>query len=173
MNRAAYQAVEDLWIQTVKARALCPYRDMSAVGTTGYVSPPWYRQHGASYFVKLPAPLTSDDVEELLQIAESINRGFVISMVAVLEAYSVIPSGSRPDLRKNGGEHAQLTKWLRNHFAHGAWKYDANNSQHVKTRNLLVKLFPAAANEPGFDLSIDTILEPLKDGVLSYIGAVP
>jgi len=42
----------------------------------------------------------------------------------------------------------------------------------VKTRRLLEELFPAGASEgPGFVLSIDKILEPLKDGVLAYIAA--
>jgi hypothetical protein len=138
---------------------------MSSVGTTEYFSPDWYRQRGAVYCVNLPEPLTASDVQELLQIAQSINRNFVGSMAAVLESY-----GIRSDVKKAGGEHIRLIKWLRNRFAHGDWNYNAHDSKHVQTRDLLIKLFPVAVGEPGFDLSIDTILEPLKNRVLSYIG---
>ena len=173
MNQSAFDAIEQIWTLTVKARALCPYADKSAIGGSGYISPPWYRSHGAVYFVNLAKPLTAEDVNELVQIGSSVNRSFVISMAAVLEAHKVVPYRNNPDRTKPGGDHVQLTKWLRNRFAHGEWEYDASNQKHVDTRNLIVKLFPnAAAGGSGFVLSIDTVLEPLKNGVLTYIRAV-
>lgn len=67
-----------------------------------------------------------------------------------------------------------LTKWLRNRFAHGEWTYDEKNRSHVETRELLERLFPRATEcNKGFVLEIDTILEPLKDGVLTYIQEMP
>src|SRR5690348_9168864 len=113
LNDAAYKAIEDLWAQTVKARALCPYQDMSAVGTSGYNSPPWYQQRGATFFVNQATKLTPSDVQELLQIARSINCSFVVSMASVLETHDIVRSGDPPDRNKEGGDHAQLTKWLR------------------------------------------------------------
>jgi hypothetical protein len=170
VNDAAYQAVEREWSLTVKARALCPFTSKSAVGKSGYLSPPWYRARGAAYFVNLAEPLTEDDVLELNSIGGFVNRSFIVSMAATLEAFGVVPYKQAPDRSKPGGDHAQLTKWLRNRFAHGQWDYDATDPQHVETRDLLETLFPAAtASGPGFITSIDTILEPLKDGVLEYI----
>ena len=172
MNEAAYRAVEEVWALTVKSRALCPCAGESAIGQPGYLSPPWYRERGAVYFVNLAQPLTADDVRELRQIGFFINRSFVISMAAVLEEYGVVPYKCKPDCSKEGGNHVQLTKWLRNRFAHGQWEYDPNNTDHVETRNLLEELFPeGAAKGKGFVTSIDDILEPLKDGVLAYIRA--
>ncbi len=172
MNQSAFDAIEQVWTETVKARALCPYADKSAIGMNGYISPPWYQAHGAVYFVNLAKPLTEEDVNELKQIGHFVNRSFVISMAAILEAHGVVPYGSAPDRTKPGGGHVQLTKWLRNRFAHGEWEYDDSNQKHVDTFNLLVKLFPdTGAGGPQFVISIDSILEPLKDGVLTYIRA--
>jgi len=172
VNQAAYDAVEQAWTLTVKARALCPYADNSAVGITGYHSPPWYRKHGAAYFVNLAQPLKQEDVLELNGIGAFINRSFVISMAAILEAFDVVPKGKEPDRSKAGGDHAQLTKWLRNSFAHGRWQFDPSDPKHVETRALLERLFPVgAAKGPGFVTSIDEILEPLKNGVLEYVQA--
>jgi hypothetical protein len=160
------------WIHTVKARALCPYTDESAVGMAGYLSPEWYRTRGAAYFVNLATPLSPTDVQELNLIGRFINRSFVISMCAALEAYNIVPFRENPDRSRIGGDHVQLAKWLRNRFAHGAWEYDPRNGRHVETRDLLRRLFPAeSAKDPGFAISIDGILEPLKDGVLGYIRA--
>jgi len=172
MNKAAYDAVETLWALAVKARALCPHADDSAIGLSGYVSPPWYRERGATYFVNLAQPLTGGDVRELVQIGAFVNRSFVISMAAVLEEYGVVPYMANPDRTKEGGRHVQLTKWLRNRFAHGDWEYDAANPKHAETRQLLEALFPeGSAKGSGFVTSIHDILEPLKDGVLAYIRA--
>ena len=170
MNNAAFDAIEKTWALTIKARALCPYTDASMIGQAGYISPPWYRTRGAVYFVNLAKPLTSVDVHELNQIGSFVNRSFVISMAAVLEEHHVVrPS---PDHPIQGGDHVQLTIWLRNRFAHGEWEYNADEANHVETRTLLERLFPrGAAGGSGFVLSIDSILEPLKDGVLQYIRA--
>jgi hypothetical protein len=172
MNQAAYDAVEEAWTLTVKARALCPCTSESAIGMSGYMSPPWYQAHGATYFVTLAQALTAGDVAELREIGGFVNRSFVISMAAILEQYDVIPYGADPCRSKKGGNHAQLTKWLRNRFAHGQVLYDASNPKHVETRSLLEELFPNAVSaESGFVTSIDGVLEPLKDGVLAYIRA--
>ena len=168
MNKAAYDAVVEAWTLTIKVRALCPWTNDSAIGIGGYRSPPWYCARGVVYFVNLAQPLTAEDVHELQQIAGFVNRSFVISMAAILEAYDVVPCQTEPDRSKEGGKHVLLTKWLRNRFAHGEWEYEAANSKHVETRRLLEELFPAGASEgSGFVISIDKILEPLKDGVLS------
>jgi len=68
MNQSAFDAIEQVWTLTVKARALCPYADQTAIGMNGYISPPWYQSHGAVYFVNLAKPLTAKDVNELIQI---------------------------------------------------------------------------------------------------------
>lgn len=172
MNEVGYNAIERLWDSTVKARALCPFTDSSAVGFTGYISPGWYQNRGAIYFVNLAEPLKPEDVQELNHIGSFINRSFVISMMAVLEEHGVVPYKSDPDRSKNGGDHVQLTKWLRNRFAHGEYEYDASKNTHVETSNLLRTLFPdRAAGSPNFGTPIDAVLEPLKDGVLVYIRA--
>ena len=172
MNQLAHDAVEEVWTLTVKARAMCPYTDESAIGVKGYISPGWYRVHGAVYFVNLAQPLTATDVKELNQIGSFVNRSFVISMAAILETNGIIPYRGDPDRTKPGGDHVQLTKWLRNRFAHGEWMYNASKPKHVETRELIENLFPnGAAGGPGFITTIDSILEPLKDGVLKYIQA--
>jgi hypothetical protein len=174
MNQKAYEAIEEVWTLTVKARALCPYCDQSAIGMRGYCSPGWYQVRGAVYFVNLAEPLTDLDVRELKQIGAFLNRSFVIAMASILETSGVVPYRDEPDRGMPGGDHVQLTKWLRNRFAHGEWVYDANKSKHVETWELLERLFPVGvAGGPGFITSIDTILEPLKDGVISYIRATP
>lgn len=141
-------------------------------GNAGLLSPPWYRERGAVYLVTLAEPLTEKDVEEINKIGRFVNRSFIIFMAAILEQHGVVPQMKKPDRSKYGGDHAQLTIWLRQRFAHGKSEYDANDPWRVETRDLLPKLFPKeCAKEPGFPVSIDKILEPLKEGVLGYIRA--
>lgn len=173
MNQAAYDAVELAWLLAVKTRALCPFTQDSAVGLTGYYSPDWYRERGVVYLVNFATPLTASDIQELRQVGAFVNRSFVIVMAALLEAHGVVPYGTDPDRSLDGGDHVQLTKWLRNRFAHGEWEYDSGKPLHVETRELLAKLFPEATKEKsGFEMAIDRILEPLKEGVLAYIRAI-
>jgi len=168
----ARAAVEESWRQFVKVRALCPSATESAIGATAYASPGWYAQRGAKYFVQPSRPLTADDVAELGQMGSFVNRSFVIAVAAILEAYDVVPYGTSPDSSLAGGEHARLVKRLRNHFAHGEHDFDPGNPKHVKTRELLERVLPEGASKgPGFVTSIDTVLEPLKDGVLRYVDA--
>lgn len=172
MNQTAHDAIERAWTLAIKTRALCPHTDPSAVGLSGYISPPWYQARGAVYFVNLAEPLRSQDVDELNQIASFVNRSFVITMAGILEMTGVVPFGSNPDTSKQGGKHAQLTKCLRHRFAHGEWVYDASKPKHVATLKLIDELFPkVAAVTSGleFIIPIDSILEPLKNGVLDYI----
>jgi hypothetical protein len=165
-------AIEAAWTRLVKTRALCPYVDSSAVGMSGYLSPEWYRVRGASYFVNLASPLSEADVTQLHDVAESVNRSFIVDLAAILEERGVVPYGSSPVRSLPGGDHVQLIKWLRNRFAHGDWQYDAGNPRHVETRTLLEAVLPdAAADGPGFVTSIDKALEPLKEGALEYVRA--
>lgn len=104
-----------------------------------------------------------------------VNRSFVIMMAAILEVYGLKASN---DSRPRPGEpiadvhFALLTRWLRNCFAHSQHEFDPANPKHVETRQLLERLLPAgAAVAPGFPTPIDTVLEPLKDGVLRYIAS--
>ncbi len=172
MNQRAYDAIQEAWTLTVKARALCPFADAAAAGAAGYVSPSWYRRRGAAYVVTPHRPLTPEDVLELNRVGGFINRSFVIAMASILEATGVVAFGTAPDRALPGGDCVQLVKWLRNRFAHGELEYDGGRSTHRETRELIECLLPAAAAAgPGFVYSIDTVLEPLKDGVLEYIHA--
>lgn len=91
-------------------------------------------------------------------------------MAAILETNGVVLNGESPDQTKPGGDHAKLTKLPRHCFAHGAFDYDSDNKNHVKAWDLLQRLFPEETKgEPRVVLSIDAILEPLKEGVLKYI----
>ena len=172
MNEVASRAIEELWENTVKARALCPGATPSAIGRTDYCSPEWYSDRGAIYFVKPAKPLKAEDIDEMNHIGDFINRSFVISMAALLEKQEVIPKGRNLndlELSREGGKHVQLTKWLRNQFAHADYVYDKDEPFHQSTNALLMQLFPG--RDPGFSIPIDTVLEPLKDGVLDYIRA--
>ncbi|SRR5882724_6498100 len=169
MNEEACLAIEEAWTLTVKTWALTPIMDDSAIGRTEYHSPEWYQKRGATYFVKPANPLTATDIGELRQIGNFVNHSFIIAMVAILEEYKVIPfQGSIPPGERR--DFVKLTKWLRNRFVHGQWRYDPSNKYHKETRELLETLFPQTTlGTSGFVTSIDEILEPLKDGVLTYI----
>lgn len=170
MNQEAHDAVERAWELTIKTRALCPFASEKAIGLREYSSPGWYRQRGEKYVVKLPKPLTENDLEEMERVGTFVNGSFIISLASILEAHGVIHGDL--DSSKDGAAYVQLTKWLRNRFAHGDWEPDYTNDKHVETRKLLEKLFPEdAAQDPGYPLSIDSVLEPLKDNVLAYIRA--
>ena len=113
-----------------------------------------------------------NDVEDLNQMGAFVNRSFIISLAAILEEYNIIHSNSRPDRSKNCWSHVQLIKRLRNHFAHGDWEYNPNDGEHKNTRALLEEILPDAAKRgDGFITSIDSVLEPLKEGALAYIRA--
>jgi len=172
VDQGAYDAVEQAWRAFIKVRALCPSANEAAIGSSSYVSPGWYRARGVTYFVQPERPMTHQDFLELKQMTSFVNRSFVVAMAAIIEAYGVVPYGAEPDPALEDAEYVRLTKWLRNRFAHGEIDLDPQNPRHVETRQLLEKLLPegAAAGE-GFPASIDTVLEPLKDGVLRYVWA--
>lgn len=173
MNQDAIDAVNRVWVLTVKARALCPWIPDNAVGGTGYYSAPWYQARGEVYLVSWPHELKPEEVNELREVGGFINRSFIISLAAVLEEHGIVPSGESPDPSKEGGEHVTLIKLLRNRFAHGEWEFDSTKPKHVETRELIEKLFPDEASRgKGFVTSIDEILEPLKDNAILYIKAV-
>ena len=173
MNREAYEAIKDAWQACVKVRALCPSAREDAIGRTVYQSSGWYRERGVNYFVKPDGPLTKEGLASLQQMTAFVNRSFIIVVAAILEAHDVVPYNTTPDRSRDGGDHVQLVKWLRNRFAHGEYEYDPNNKKHVETRQLLEILLPDTATPTlqGFPAAIDKILEPLKDAVLRYIAA--
>ena len=171
MNEAAYEAINEAWQLTVRTRALCPHAQDSAIGKEEYESPSWYQERDANFRVKPIEPLQKEDIEALRKIGRFVNQSFVISMAAILEEHDVIPYGVMPDDLRNGGKHAKLTKLLRHRFAHGQSTFDLNDKEHVKTRDLLEELFPDEAKHSDFPIPIDTVLEPLKNGVLRYIQA--
>ncbi len=176
-SEKAYKAVEWLWQLTVKTRALCPSTDIDnihpGVEVEAIVSPSWYQERGATYFVKPMRPFTKSDLLQLNNIAKFVNQNFIILMSSILEGFELIPEKGPVDKSKKWWEYAQFTKWLRNQFAHG--EFDTNPSEDdlwkaLETHNLLICLFPkASASDQRFPTSIDSILEPLKDKVLLYI----
>lgn len=173
MDPSTHEIVQALWRHTVKARALCPSATETAIGITSYASPEWYRARGASYVVQLPGEMGVSDLQEMNESGSFINRSFVISLAAVLEESGVAPKGRAIDRSIDGGDHVQLIRWMRNAFAHGQWHFEAQNPDHVRIRSLFENLFPEVARQaPGFVISIDGVLEPLKDGALSYIRAL-
>jgi hypothetical protein len=173
MNRKAYDEIERAWQACVKVRALCPSASEDAIGSIVYQSPGWYRARGVNYFVRSDEPLTADGLVSLREMTAFVNRSFIIVMAAILEAHDVVPYRTAPDRSREGGHHVQLVKWLRNRFAHGEFEYDPDNELHLETRELMEELLPAV-NHPerqGFPAAIDSVLEPLKDGVLHYIAS--
>ncbi|MBN1460112.1 MAG: hypothetical protein JXA57_11270 [Armatimonadetes bacterium] len=174
MDSSAREAIETSWNAFIHVRALCPAARQSFAGKTSYQSPPWYRMRGASYTVTVPSEIDQEHLDRLREGASFVNRSFVITMAAILEEYGVVPYRVDPDRSLEGGDHVQIVKWLRNRYAHGEYEYDENNGYHVQTRELLeATLHCMSANSDGFRASIDSVLEPLKDGVLRYIDAVP
>ncbi|MFC2105250.1 hypothetical protein ACFLS0_00610 [Candidatus Bipolaricaulota bacterium] len=171
MNQVAVDAIEKAWMRTVKARALCPYTDDRMIGASAFASPSWYKERGVEFFVKPAKELTVEDISELRGIGTFINRSFVITICAILEETGVCKYLTDPDSSKQGGEHVQLAKWLRNRFAHGEWEYDDTDGRHVETLQLQRKLFPVTSAVDEFATSIDKVLEPLKAGVIEYIKA--
>lgn len=170
---AASEAVEKLWQITVKTRALTPSTNDLDTAIAAYVSPSWYQKRGATYFVQPAKSLTAPDLIELNQIGKSVNQGFIIAMASILEGFGFIPYRGNVDQTKKCWEYAQLTKWLRNYFTHGELKRDPTPEdlkKAQKTHDLLVKMFPKVKiAEHDFPTSIDTILEPLKENVITYI----
>jgi hypothetical protein len=168
-TETAYEAIKSAWDLTRKVRSLFPSTDDPAIKIKELESPGWYQAHGDVGTVKFANPVTG---KELNQIGAFVNSSFIITMMAILEEFDVVPYKSVPDLSREGGKYVQLTKRYRNHFAHGDWEYNPNDPEHRKTRKLLQELLPNAAKKgSGFLTSIDTVLEPLKDGVLAYISA--
>ena len=174
MNPEAHKAIEDAWVALVRIRALCPSATEDAIDTEIYQSPPFYREHGMNFIVKLDGPLTSEGLALLKEMTAFINRSFFIVMAAILEAHDLAVRDNIPNGAGDGRDHALLVKWLRNRFAHAEFMYDPNEQKHVETRQLLEELIPKtkeAAYQGFFPAAINVVLEPLKDGVLRYIDA--
>jgi len=175
MNNKAYQGIEQAWRACLKVRALCPSANDNLIGCTGYPSPGFYVQRGIKFFVKPEKPFTPDDLAELRDMTAFVNRSFIIVMVAILEAHGVVPYRTDPDQSREGGKHTYLVKKLRNKFAHGEIDYNPGDEEHVEIRELMEELLPNAKDlikeHHNFPAAINSVLEPLKDGVLLYVAS--
>ena len=174
---AACEAIEKAWKLTQRIRGLCPSTNnpQSLVGQMGYRSGGWYRERSIDFIVRLPRPMTLDDAQNLNLMGTFVNTSFIITMAAILEGYEFTPYGDSVNKSKECWEFALLTKWLRNYFVHGEFKRTPTAEdikKAKKTRELLMKLLPIVKDaDHDFPTSIDTILEPLKDKLQSYIRA--
>jgi len=106
----------------------------------------------------------------LTRIAEFVNRSFVINLFALLQDHDVVPYDTPVNQQATGGDIVHLVKLLRNVFSHGyPDSFDPGNIFHTRAQAPFNRLFPGI---PEFDLPIDTVLEPLKNGALEYIRSV-
>lgn len=132
-----------------------------------YCSPPYYISKGASFAVLLPYPHTAIMRRGLKGLPRWLNQNFIIRLYGILDEHAIITAGKNSnnvytkilyDLRQKVGAHSA---------GHGnPNKADARKISRLIYQHLDTKVSPTEIS--GFNLSIDTVLEPLKNQLILF-----
>lgn len=132
-------------------------------------SPGYYQNLGIGFHVKLPA--TNGRNREAIYdgIGTWLNQNYVIRLYGILDSKSIRKLSAKPDiiklidiLRQNVGAHSTGKKVSK--------KGDLNKA--TRLINTLFNLNIEVSQVQNFDLSIDTVLEPMKNEVIQYLNSL-
>ncbi len=158
-----------LWTNLNKNRGYFPCVDDSSVGAKILLTPPYYRAQGINIVHKFEEPLSVEIKDEMLRIGHWINQNFIIRLCALIESYQVISNAIKIDFALDGAEQLNIVRRLRNRFAHSSGRYNPDNSDDLKTMELMRKHLGISIDGcTDWPLAIDTVLERLLEGCKLY-----
>ena len=136
-----------------------------------YESPPYYKSKNVVLLVCRPQPLPAVMVRGYSGVGAWANQNYVIRLFGILEGHGVIRAG-----KNTKNPYTEIVSLLRNSV--GAHSRGQKNSRRSETRratrliqeHLDDRVLPEMIKT--FNLSIDSVLERLKDGCQQFVSSL-
>jgi hypothetical protein len=161
-----------LWRNLNRCRGYFPFVDDSSVGEKVILTPPYYQAQGISIIHSFDELLTLKKKNEINEIGHWINQNFVIRLYSLMECHHMLSACINIDFELNGAEHLNIVRRLRNRFTHSSGSYNSDDSDDVKTMELIRDHLGIPIVESiDWPLAIDTVLENLLEGCKMYVKA--
>jgi len=134
-----------------------------------YESPVFYQHNGFDFKIRLPKNKSDRWENAAKGIGTWLNQNFVIRLYGILDSKKIRSIKDKPDIIK-------LIEILRQNVgAHSSGRKVSKKSELKKATNLINSLFNQNINIQEIDsfiLSVDTVLEPMKNQVINYIKSL-
>ena len=154
----------------LKVRSRFPYMSETAIGLTSFSPPAYYKNHGIDLEIQLTEPVTVNVKDENNAIAHFINQNFILRLYAILNYYGFVSESISLKKESPGFLEVDLLRRLRNIYAHSIGKYNSDNDDHVKLREVMTKRFGInIIHYDEFPLNIDEVLDEIIAGCKLYI----
>jgi hypothetical protein len=133
-----------------------------------YKSPPYYRRKNVVFLVCRPQPLPAVMARGYDGVGAWANQNYVIRLFGILEEYGVIKAG-----KNAGNPYTEIVALLRNSVgAHSRGQKNPGRSETKRATRLIQehlddRVLPEMIKT--FNLSIDSVLERLKDGCQQFV----
>ena len=157
--------LDEFWQLFMRNRSLCGYMPVGAIGMSHFFPGGYYGEVTPYERIVFKEPVTPESRAYHNAIATWNNENFMLRLWAILES-----NGFTKPIRESAAsaEYVKLLKRLRQHFGHGSGRFDQSKADHLRLRRKLIELFPAVASSEGIALSIDTVLEPMRERCYEY-----
>ena len=152
---------------------LCRSIFCSGAGTKSYAysPPPYYQKKGISFFVAWPNPLPDKMNISFNGINAWLNQNYIIRLYGILDGKQVIKMG-----KKEKNPYTEILALLRNMVgAHSAGYKNPKRSESKKVSELIYKNLDQrelSKDIEKYNLSIDTVLEPLKNHCIRFVKSL-
>lgn len=181
-GREVLYVIDDLMEKLKHVRAYFPHLDESLIGQFQYESPAFYELFGYEISFHFTDKLTRNDIERGNDIGHFINMSYIFMLYSVLERHHVIGGTISIDGEREGYDHIDLLRRLRNAIGHGAGKYNAKDKDDRKLYKRLREYYKLdvegadlddeACKADAFPLPIDRVLLPMTEGCRKYVEAL-
>jgi hypothetical protein len=160
------QEIERQWDIHLMSRAVFHSR----FGRKDYFeSPSFYEYNGFSFKVNLPQNKSERWTNAAKGIATWLNQNYVIRLYGILDSKSIRKISPKPEI-------VELIEILRSNVgAHSTGNHISKADQLRKASLLINSLFGKnieIQEVEDYDLSIDTVLEPMKNQAIDYLKSL-
>ena len=134
--------------------------------TDKFLSPPFYEKKGYLFEVTLPKIKSEKWKKSAQDVGNWLNQNYVIRLYGILDSKQIRKISPKPEIIK-------LVESLRpNVGAHSTGNHVSKMTDLRKATRLINSLFNKNIDiqkVENYDLSIDTVLEPMKDKIIDLI----
>ncbi|MCB0395481.1 MAG: hypothetical protein KDD36_02430 [Flavobacteriales bacterium] len=136
-----------------------------------YISPPFYEERGICIKVKILDAYSEVFKNSAGTVAVWLNQNYVIRLYGILDSKRLIKHGKENDIKI-----IELINIMRQNVgAHSTGRRASNKSDLNKATKLINELFGkkiSIESIRSYTLSIDSVLEPMKDQVKAFISGL-
>lgn len=161
--------IELQWNYHLLCRAI--FYSGAGIMKTTYPPPSYYKEKGIDFLISFPDPMAENMKKSLEGIAAWLNQNYIIRLFGILNEHKVIKMG-KP--QKN--HYTEILACLRHKVGAHSAGYKNSYSKESEDISTLIRnhLDPRVLSSDiqHFNLSIDTVLEPLKNHIMLFIKSL-